>query len=859
MENNTGTGLPPKVYNDFLREIVFGIIQWLVIFPGGVFLTGYLLHLGANNTQIGLISTIPVLASITAPFVSNLIERADSRKTITLKLIFPLRLLWVIPGLIPLLVLYNGLSHPLIMFVALFVIVSVVTVPASIAWTNWMGDVIPEKERGFYFGRRSIVAGLIAMIAGILLGIILDKVPNKDFGFTAIYLIGSIAGFISFYLLNRLPDVKNTAPSKDNFSFDLIWRKTQKVFADKNFMNLVWFTVAWAFALSFMGVYLSVFMLKELKMSYTLITTFGIISTIANLAFTPFWGKMADKYGNKPIMLICGNAIGIVPFFWLITTPGNYFVVIPLLYAIAGIVWSGFNIGAFNIVLKLAPKEDRAYFLSVNMLLPSVTAFVGPVLAGVLIDSIGPANINFGKYFGYYTFGAFQLIFLLGGFMRTFPMKLLKKVIEPQEEHVEKVIRSVRSNIGGGFVEGMGVLFNYMVLPVTSSSRVVSSFIKSKAIDWDHCNLNVLQVVSSGAFKVKELNVIALSKQLIEYGHHVTIVAKKGTAIYQKAEREGFTVYDIDIGMWPNPFKIYKLYNILLKHHVHIIHSHSTGDLSNIILASRFANWVPIILSKYSYTSGAEMGVVNSFLFANVSKVIASKEFFRKNIVETLPVLPKRTVTIYNGLDLKKEWIPGKYRKVAREEFGLSGDEQVVLMVARINENKSQLTLVEAAPHVLKSLPEAKFMFVGGVVDEKDKLYRALLQAKIDEFALQNKFIFTGFRHDIASIIDASDLVVSCSLFETSGMTLIQGMAMAKPVVGTRGGGAEIIYDGVNGKVFSYGEPWKLSQTVVNILRSKSRTKEMGRNGRKIAEEVFALDKMTLQIENEYRHARTPY
>ena len=506
--------------------------------------------------------------------------------------------------------------------------------------------------------------------------------------------------------------------------------------------------------------------------------------------------------------------------------------------------------------MKLAPKEDRAYFLSVNMLFPSVTAFIGPVLAGVLIDSIGPANINFGRYFGYYTFGAFQLIFLLGGFMRSFPMKLLKKVLEPQEERVEKVIRSVRSGIAGGFVEGMGVLFDYMVLPVTSSGRVVGKLIRRRETNRGQGNLNILQIVSSGAFKIKELNVIAISKQLAEHGHKVIIAAKKGTTIYQKAEKEGFVLYDIDIGIRPNPFKIYKLYKILLKYRIQVIHSHSTTDLSNIILASRFANRVPIILSKYSYKSGAEMGLVNTWMFANVVKVIASKEIFRKNIMETLPVHPKRTVTIYNGLDLKAEWLPGKYRQAARQEFGFLDKEPVIVLVARINENKRQLTLVEAAPLILRSLPEAKFMFVGAVLDEKDKLYKAGLQAKIEELGLKDKFRFTGFRNDIASVVDAADLIVSCALFEDPGTSLIQAMAMGKPVVATNGVAAELITDGVNGKVFSYGDIKKFSEAVISILVIRNKAFEMGANGRRIAEETFALETMTLKLEKEYRQAR---
>jgi len=855
MENEVKTDkdkLSGKVYADFLWEVVFGIIQFVVIVPGGVFLTGYLLMLGANNTEIGFISSIPVLVNIVAPFASFLVERAESRKKVCLRLVLPIKFVWVIVALIPLLVYYNGLTHPIIFFACVFAVVSMASVPVSISWTNWMGDIIPEKERGFYFGRRSIVAGLISVAVSLLLGKYLDKSAEKHIGFSIVYGIGALAGFFSYYLLTRLPDTKNLSAGKDSFSMELIYKKIKKVFSDKNFMNLVWFNVAWAFSLSFMGVFLNVFMFKELKMSYTLIVAFATISTFANLALTPFWGRIADKYGNKPVMLICGNILGFTPFLWAITMPSNYFVIIPFLYIIAGISWAGFNIAAFNIVLKLSPKQDRAFFLSVNMLLPSITAFIAPLISGLLIDSIGAYRINIGFYY----FGAFQLVFVIGGLMRSLPINILKKLKEPQEEHVEKVMRSVKTGIAGGFAEGIGVLFNYVVMPVTFSGTIVGKLIKAGYARRTKQELNILQIVSSGAFKVKERNVISLSKQLLQNGHKVVLVAKKGTTIYESGVREGFTVYNIDLRLWPNPFKIYKLYKILLRHKINIIHSHSTTDLSNIILASRFAKFIPIILSKYAYTGGTELDLVRTWMFANVSKIIVPKDFLKQNLLDTLPVLAKNTITVHQGLDLKSYWLPGKYRSEARKSLGISDNEKLIAMIARLNEEKGQLTLVEAAPLILRSLPEAKFILIGGTQTAEDETYKLKLAARIKELGLADKFIFTGFRFDIGALVDASELIVSCSLFETSGITLLQGMAMGKPVAGTVGGSSEIIKDRVNGRIFPYGDQSKLAQAVLEILKTKNKAEELGKNGRKIAEECFALDKITLQIEKIYRQSR---
>lgn len=473
------TEISTKVYSDILFEVFFGVIQFITIFPGGVFLTGYLLTLGANNTQVGIITSIPMIVNIFAPFVSHLVDRAESKKMITLRTSLPQKFLWVVVALIPLLVYYNGITFPLLFFVGVFLIINIINVPSAISWTSWMGEIIPEKVRGYYMGRRSIVAGLVGMIAGILLGIFLDYMPSKHVGFSMVYLIGAAAGFMSYYYFTRLPDTRTPDISRDAFSLDLVWKKTLKTFANKNFMNLVWFNVAWAFGIAFMNVYLYVFMIKELKLGYTLITMIGIVGNVSSLSLMPFWGRIADKYGNKPVMLICANIIGFTPYVWAVTTTSNYFVTIPVLYAFSGLAWAGFNIAVFNIVFKLAPKEDRSFYLSVNMLLPSIAAFAAPLVSGFIIDSIGTNKLDF----GFYVLGGFQVVFILGIFMRGLPIRLLKKVKEPQEENMTKVRQSVVSGLGGGFLEGMGVLFSYMFFPVAYSGKIVGNIIKRRKKD----------------------------------------------------------------------------------------------------------------------------------------------------------------------------------------------------------------------------------------------------------------------------------------------------------------------------------------------------------------------------------------
>ncbi|MFH1823907.1 MAG: MFS transporter [Candidatus Firestonebacteria bacterium] len=270
VQSNT---LPKSVLKNFLFEA--GIVNILFAVTGGVFLTGFLLLLGANNFQIGLITSIPLLASVFAPVFSYIIDRSKTRKNLCVKSVLPLRLSWFLVPLIPLLIFYKYLPCPILIFSILFFVISLLSTFSSISWLSWMADLIPAEQRGYYFGKRVFVGGFITLIISILAGKYLDIWnTNQYFGFASLFGIGALFGLISYFYLAKLPDVLNTTCINEEFSMTAIPQKILSVTKNKNFMNLVLFNSIWAFAVALVSIYVNVYLIKELKLNYTLIGSF---------------------------------------------------------------------------------------------------------------------------------------------------------------------------------------------------------------------------------------------------------------------------------------------------------------------------------------------------------------------------------------------------------------------------------------------------------------------------------------------------------------------------------------------------------------------------------------------------------
>lgn len=133
----------------------------------------------------------------------------------------------------------------------------------------------------------------------------------------------------------------------------------------------------------------------------------------------------------------------------------------------------------------------------------------------------------------------------------------------------------------------------------------------------------------------------------------------------------------------------------------------------------------------------------------------------------------------------------------------LAGGAPVVALVGRLDPGKGQLELVEAAPHVLARLPEARFLLVGGA-DPNHPAYAEQVRRRAAELGLETAVTLSGHRPDAAAVIAGCDVIALPSSAdprgfgaEGFGLVGVEAMASGTPVVGYAAGALpEVLGDG---------------------------------------------------------------
>lgn len=148
-----------------------------------------------------------------------------------------------------------------------------------------------------------------------------------------------------------------------------------------------------------------------------------------------------------------------------------------------------------------------------------------------------------------------------------------------------------------------------------------------------------------------------------------------------------------------------------------------------------------------------------------------------------------------------------------------AGHEVRIGVIGRICAWKGQDVFLRAAALVHSAFPTTRFLVIGAPLfgeKEDERNLRSLCQS----IGLQNKVTFTGFQRDMPAAVAGLHVLVHASTIpEPFGQVIVQGMAAAKPVVATRGGGpSEIITDGETGFLIDRGDAQAMADTIQFIL-----------------------------------------
>lgn len=186
---------------------------------------------------------------------------------------------------------------------------------------------------------------------------------------------------------------------------------------------------------------------------------------------------------------------------------------------------------------------------------------------------------------------------------------------------------------------------------------------------------------------------------------------------------------------------------------------------------------------------------------------------------------------VYNGVDMAE--IPTVAEPALFQALGLDPTRPRVGMFGRLTAWKGHRVFLHALAQVVAVMPEVQAIVVGGE-EVADRGYMASLQALAEKLGIAQHVRFTGHRSDVLRLYALVDVLVHASVRdEPFGRVIVEGMAAARPVVATRGGGPlEIVRDGETGYLVPQGDAEAMAEAILRLLRDPEKARRMGEAGR---------------------------
>jgi glycosyltransferase involved in cell wall biosynthesis len=322
-----------------------------------------------------------------------------------------------------------------------------------------------------------------------------------------------------------------------------------------------------------------------------------------------------------------------------------------------------------------------------------------------------------------------------------------------------------------------------------------------------------------------------------------------GGSLFSEASDLGVQTVDFNKKSYDEVRTLTRLFNFMKRARIDLVHLY--GLQADILgrMAARLAG-VPVVVSGirspelwrkwyHSWLDKVTSGLVDLY--------ISNSEAGRQTTIKREGISPEKIVTIYNGIDLTKFDNPNFDIDSLRTTFGLPPSIQVVGVVANLRPMKGHADVIAALPTIVEQIPKVVFMFVGR--DNMDGEIQRLAQGS----ELSEYIIFTGFSPEVRPFYQLFDLFLLPSTWEGCPVSILEAMAMKKPVVATVVGGIpELVVDGQTGLLIPPHNPTALADAIVSLLKNPDEAQKMGQAGQIRVEKHFTLPKMVEEIEAVY-------
>jgi MFS family permease len=345
----------------------------------------FLNSLGASTVLIAIVGSIHPIGwqfpqLFTARYVARLSRFKPMVMVMTIHERWPMFGLAVIAMLMP-------IANPGLLIALAFIMLLIYSMGAGLAATAWqsmIGKIMPEEQRGAFFGAQSAIANLLGAVGVVVAGFVLEQLPSP-LDFALCFGLAGIAMMISMWFLNRTrePAHQIAAPTEQ---MRLGWAKIREILTRD--INFRWFlvarslsSVAWVAAAFYTIHAINTFKVSETQTGI-LAGVMTISQTISNLAF----GWLGDRWGHRTMLGLGGLLMAISAGLAAFAPDFSWFY---LVYALAGAANATFWSIVITLTLEFGEGEEKPLYIGLANTLVAPVTLLAPIFGGIIAGQHG--------------------------------------------------------------------------------------------------------------------------------------------------------------------------------------------------------------------------------------------------------------------------------------------------------------------------------------------------------------------------------------------------------------------------------------------------------------------------------------
>ncbi|MFA4903308.1 MAG: glycosyltransferase family 4 protein [Desulfobaccales bacterium] len=360
-------------------------------------------------------------------------------------------------------------------------------------------------------------------------------------------------------------------------------------------------------------------------------------------------------------------------------------------------------------------------------------------------------------------------------------------------------------------------------------------------------SLSILHTEASLGWGGQERRILVEALAMRQRGHRLAVACDPRGELYRRACLHRFSVTPLTFGGTHNLGAWINLRRLLHAETPDILNTHSSLDSWVGSLAWRSLRNRPLLVRTRHLSTRVKINWPTRWLYQTPAAIITTGQVTRELLMKRLGVPGQRIFSIPTGVDLA-EFVPQEKSRELLAQIKIPTDAFVFGSVAVLRSWKGHLYLLEAFRNLIADGVRAFLLLVG------EGPYRVVIEEKIAQLGLQPWVRLAGFRDQVTPWFALMDVVVLAS-YANEGVpqSLLQAMAMARPVVGTTVGGIpEVVIDAETGLLVPPRNPQALAQALGRLQANPNYRQELGRRGRELVVERFSLEQMATEIEAVY-------